>query len=94
MDKKQTANFIKQVMGAYPSFEPTPERLEVWQRNLSEMDYDLAIKRLDKHVMTQKFPPSIAEILNPDEHLKRKAKPYDDTLSPAAIMYGGYKEFN
>jgi len=90
VDEKQKANFIKQIIGAYPSFEPTPERLQIWQRNLDEINYDLAVKRLDKHVTNHKFPPTIAEILNPDAELKRKQKVELDTLSPAAIGNGGY----
>ena len=90
MDKKETARFIKQIMGAYPSFEPTPERLEIWQRIMDGIDYDLAVKRLDKHVLNSKFPPTIAEIMNPDEAVKRKQRNDPDTLSPAAVMNGGY----
>ena len=88
MDKKQIASFLKQVMGAYPSFTPMPERLEIWGRHLSELDYDLAIKRLDKHIRTAgsgKFAPSISDIIN-KENTK---KPTDtDTMSPATIIYG------
>lgn len=91
MDKKQAASFLKQVMGAYPSFDPTPERLDIWSRNLEQIDYDLAIKRLDKHVATSKFAPTIAEILTPEDTGKRKQqKAEPDTLSPAAIINGGY----
>ena len=94
MDKKQIASFIKQIMGAYPTFDPTPERMEIWQRHMADMDYDLAIKRLDKHVKTAgigKFAPSISEILNPEEATRKKKWEEPDTLSPAAVMQGGYR---
>jgi hypothetical protein len=91
VDKRQTSQFIKQIMGAYPTFEPTQERLDIWSRLLSDMDYDLAIKRLDKHAATSKFAPSIAEILNPEDANKKKKWEEIDTLSPAAVMQGGYK---
>lgn len=80
MDKKQTANFIKQIMGAYPAFNPTPERLEIWSRLMAKIDYDLAILRLDKHVSNSSFPPTIADILNPDgEAKKNKFEDYCET---------------
>ena len=90
MDKKQVSSFLKQIIGAYPTFEPTPERVEIWSRHMEDIDYDLAVKRLDKHVASSKFPPTIAEIVNPDEAAKRKQRTEPDTLSPAAIM-GGYR---
>lgn len=88
MDKKHIASFLKQVMGAYPSFTPTPERLEIWGRHLSDMDYELAIKRLDKHIRTAgsgKFAPSISDIINA-ENTKQQVD--TDTMSPAAIIFG------
>jgi hypothetical protein len=77
-------------MGAYPTFEPTPERLDIWSRLMADMDYGLAVKRLDKHAANNKFAPTIAEILNPEEATKRKQKIDPDTMSPAAISQGGY----
>jgi len=90
VDKKQVSSFLKQIIGAYTTFEPTPERVEIWQRHLEDIDYDLAVKRLDKHILTSKFPPTVAEIVNPDEAAKRRQKADPDTLSPAALMQGGY----
>ena len=93
MDKGQIGKFIKQIMGAYPSFEPTDERMEIWGRHMTNIDYDLAVKRLDKHIVTAgtgKFPPSISEILNPEQH-KKKSWKEPETVGPAAIINGGYK---
>lgn len=91
MNDNQKSKFIKQIIGAYPTFEPTPERLEIWSRHMSEMDYELAIKRLDKHVKTSKFPPTIAEILNPEQP---KKKPWEepDSVGPAVIINGGWTD--
>lgn len=91
MDQKETAKFLKQIIGAYPSFEPTVERMEIWGRLLKEIDYDLAIKRLDNHVRVSKFPPTIAEILRPAAAIKMKKAMGEESPSPAAIMQGGYR---
>ena len=66
MDKKQTAHFLMQIIGAYPNFDPTEERMEIWSRLMARIEYDLAAKRLDRYVSLNKFPPTIADILNPD----------------------------
>ncbi len=94
MDKNQIKHFLKQLLGAYPSFNPTDEALEVWGRHMATMDYNLAIKRLDKHITTSKFPPSIAEILNPEEVLKKRRPQEDEVTSPAGILNGGYVIFD
>jgi len=94
MDKKKVGEFMKQIIGAYPSFRLTTECIQIWGRHMADIDYDLAIKRLDKHIKaagTGKFAPSISEILNPEESNKRKKWEEPDTLSPAAVMQGGYK---
>lgn len=57
---------------------------------MADMDYDLAVKRLDKHAASSKFAPTIAEILNPEESGKKRKQADADTLSPAALMHGGY----
>lgn len=85
MDKKQTADFIKQIMGAYPSFNPTTERLEIWSRLMVKIDYNIALSRLDKHVAVSNFPPTIADILNPDGE-KKKAK-HDDYCETTGRVY-------
>lgn len=90
MEKQQISKFLKQIYGIYPSFDLYPERIQMWSKFLADMDYDLAIKRLEKHASTSKFAPSIAEILNPEE-AKRKKWDDQDGLSPAAVLQGGYK---
>ena len=73
MDKKQIAMFLKQVTGAFSNFEPTPERLDIWGRLLTQIDYETAIKRLDTYVAANRFPPTVADILNPDGVRKKKS---------------------
>jgi hypothetical protein len=81
--------FLKQVWGLYSTFEPAPERVQAWARNLSEIEYDTAIKRLDKYAAFNQYPPTLANILNP-ERIGEKKRPPDEGSSPAAIINGGY----
>ena len=88
MDRIQAKNFIKIMAASYQSFAPTPDRIKTWTYFLDEIDFDLAIKRLNNHIRTSRFPPSIAEILNPDEANRKFKKPGQEGDSPAAIMFG------
>jgi len=57
---------------------------------MEQIDFNLADKRVDRHIAINKFPPTIAEILNSEESNKKKKWEEPDTLSPAAVMQGGY----
>jgi len=90
MQKQQVNEIMLLITGAYQNFEPTKERVKTWRMMLEDMEYELAVKRIKQHILTSKFPPTIAEIINPDEAAKRKQKNDPDTQSPAALMNGGY----
>ena len=70
MDSKETREFMKIITGAYPSFEPTQDRVEIWSRLMDDIDYDVAVKRLYKHIAVSKYAPSISEILTKSESEK------------------------
>ncbi|MGI6436388.1 MAG: replicative helicase loader/inhibitor [Syntrophomonadaceae bacterium] len=93
MDKKQTAEFMKKLVGAYPTFEPTPMRMELWTEMMAEITYDQAIKRLRQYIAVNRFPPSIADILNPDE-ANRRRQPDTYTQSVHAIINGGFEIYD
>ena len=76
MDRIQAKNFIKIMAASYQSFAPTPPSCPGF------------LKRLNNHIRTSRFPPSIAEILNPDEANRKFKKPGQEGDSPAAIMFG------
>ena len=87
MDNRQAKEFIKLMVEAYPSFELTPGRVKVWTEMLTDIEYGIAVKRLKEHIATHKFAPTIAEILNPDENMKRNISIYDELgdLIPGAL---------
>ncbi len=87
MDNSQIKQFIKIMIYAYPSFEPTPGRVKLWTEMLTDIEYGVAVKRLRTHITTHKFAPSIAEILNPDEVMKRNSSIFDELgdIIPGAL---------
>jgi len=94
VNRKQAAEFIKKISGAYPNLEFNENRIKIWVEMMADIDYSLAVTRLKKHITTSKFPPSIAEILNPDEANRRGQRVEDQPTSPAGIMAGGYEIYD
>lgn len=91
MDKKQVSSLLKKIYGTYPSFDLIPERVQMWGKLMSELDYALAIKRFERYAATNTFPPTPAHILNPEEATKKKKWGEPDTVSPATVLQGGYR---
>ena len=82
---------LTRIATVYPkSFELTKDRVKVWREFMEQIDFDLAMKRLNSHIAKEDFAPTIAKILNPDNAPKKKKTEEPDTLSPAALMHGGY----
>lgn len=66
MNNVESGKFIKLIVEAYQNFQPTPGRVKLWAEMLTDIDFETAIKRLRAHIKTNRFVPTIAEILNPD----------------------------
>lgn len=89
MDKEEFKKFMRQYVGLYPSYKPTTEGLEAMERNLKDMSLQQAERNLDKCASMYSFPPSIAQIKNPDAPVKRRRAQEAETLSPQEIITGG-----
>jgi hypothetical protein len=62
MTGDQTYSILKHIAAAYPRFEITEQRLEVWHEYLQNMPYEQVLAKVKHHIASEKFPPSIAEI--------------------------------
>lgn len=64
MDKKEFAIFVSALKTYYPreTLLPTNAACELWYRQLSDLDYNVAMAGLIKWVLTNKWSPSIADI--------------------------------
>lgn len=71
MNSGEIKRFVKLIIAAYPTFEPTLDRVKLWTEMLVDIEYDVAVKRLKEHIATHRFAPTIAEILNPNEVTKQ-----------------------
>ncbi|HBG02221.1 MAG TPA: hypothetical protein DDW87_11700 [Firmicutes bacterium] len=94
MDEKQKASFLKQMYGNYHYLKPSDGAMEIWKRHLSDIDYDTAIKNLDRHVVDNGYPPTISDILNPNHVNGRKKNNPEETQSVHALMAGGFELYD
>ena len=44
------------------NFLPDADSIKIWYKLLKDMPYELANVAIQKHMMTNKFPPTVAEI--------------------------------
>lgn len=65
MDRKQTVTLLTFLQSSYPRQAETltkPEVAEIWHGALADLDYEVVKIALTKWVMTEKWPPTIADI--------------------------------
>lgn len=64
MIKSEFAQILSGIHAAYPAEKITGDRttVELWWQMLKDMPYMVAVKNLERHIKSCKFPPTIAEI--------------------------------
>lgn len=64
MTQEEFGVLVKGMKAVYPSatFIPDKDAFDVWYMLLQDLPYELASTAVQKHMMTAKFPPTIAEI--------------------------------
>lgn len=51
---------------------PNKEAMELWYAEIGGLDYGLATEALRKHVRTEKWPPTIAELITGAEKTEKE----------------------
>ena len=85
---QEKAKILEVIAAAYSQFIPTKERLNLWHLMLEDVSYEVAAKRLKKHIASQPFPPAISDIVSGDRQQAKRFRGDPDAKSPAAIMGG------
>ncbi len=64
MDQKQFSEFVAVLKSCYPkdNMFGIAKVVEVWFKQLQDLDYGVAMVALNKWIATEKWPPSIADI--------------------------------
>ncbi|SMG58291.1 Loader and inhibitor of phage G40P [Paenibacillus aquistagni] len=56
-------HLLSLVSTAYQTVEITDEYIALWETMLKDVDYSIAAHNLHRHMLTSKYPPTIAEIV-------------------------------
>jgi hypothetical protein len=68
MTRDELKNIFKLLVNVYPNFEVSSEKLNIWYEFLKNNDYQSVLNNTKEYVLTNRFPPSIAD-LNKGESL-------------------------
>lgn len=62
MNREQVKELFKLINFTYPNFEVSSEKLDTWTRLMRHQDYEKVMKKAEKHIVTERFPPTIAHL--------------------------------
>lgn len=88
---------VKAMKAVYtsPNFLPDADSVKIWYRLLEDMPYELANIAIQRHMATNKFPPTVAEIRQAAVHTVDETKDWSDgweQFRKAVSKYGYYQQ--
>lgn len=79
-----------------PNFLPDGDSIKIWYNLLQDIPYNVASAAIQKYMMTEKFPPTVADIRDMVANVKMGDKPlWSDGWEEVLIAirkYGSYRE--
>jgi hypothetical protein len=66
LKQTETAKLLAVVKTAYPNFDITEPVIRLWHQMLLNITFEAAQKNLFHHIQTNRFPPTISDILRKD----------------------------
>lgn len=78
MTKEETKELLTLIFTAYPNFEITKDRIDLWVDMLTDAVFDKAKANTEQHIKTSKYPPTIAEIRGKPQAIVNYARAGDD----------------
>lgn len=77
MIKKETFVLMESIQQFFPHFEITQSKIDLWQKALSDIDYETADSHLMIYVKSNKYAPTIADIVKEpkEEDFARRSIP-------------------
>ncbi|NJJ37858.1 replicative helicase loader/inhibitor [Paenibacillus apii] len=62
MNKAEVAMLVRAIKANYPVYDSSGENIDRLCRYLKDFPYEVAAENVRQHILTERFPPNIAEI--------------------------------
>lgn len=62
MHRGEVAKLLMIIVDNYPNFDTSDENVDRHLKYLHDFPFDVAVRNVDEHIRTSKYPPNIAEI--------------------------------
>ncbi|MFB6471237.1 hypothetical protein ACFCW7_00085 [Paenibacillus glucanolyticus] len=62
MHRGEVAKLLMIIVDNYPNFDASNENVDRHLKYLHDFPFDVAVRNVDGHIRTSKYPPNIAEI--------------------------------
>lgn len=62
MNKLQVIDLLAIVKRTYPNFDTSAQSIEHHAKYLKDYPFEVALENVEKHILTERFPPTIADI--------------------------------
>lgn len=78
MDRENIKELFKLIVQIYPNFEVSTVKIDAWTRLMKSQNHERVMKRAERYVLENKFPPTIADLSERNIEARR-----DDFLEKA-----------
>ena len=62
MNRLQVIDLFSLIKRTYPGFDASPQNVDHFAKYLLDYPFDAALENVERHIMTERFPPTIADI--------------------------------
>lgn len=62
MSREELVRLMQNITMAYPAFEVTRDKVDLWHDLMKDMPYEAVNARLKQHILSSEYAPKIAEI--------------------------------
>ncbi|WP_158560294.1 replicative helicase loader/inhibitor [Paenibacillus contaminans] len=82
MDNNQVLDILRFIKGAYHRFEINEDMPRVWMSILQKEDYDVVMQRLERHIRTSRYEPTIHDLItHSGEELERLRQQREEEIN-------------
>jgi Loader and inhibitor of phage G40P len=67
MNREQVKKLFKRIKDFYDLFEVSSEKVDIWTGLLKNFECEMVMNNLDRHIVSSKYPPTIADLVNEPE---------------------------